>query len=282
MGSMDSLYKTTNGAQTWTAKSKNKDLPSSSYALHFFNDSTGIMPDIFGISKTANSGINWTTVNPNNIYDVGFINASTGCATSFSEEKIYRTTNQGNDWTECYSLSSQLELRCIKFFGSSTGYAVGGQDGYSKGLILKTTDGGNNWEDKSINPVLHGFSGITTVSNGFFYIITFTGRIFRTINSVMGIPDEEFGIAHKFVLKQNYPNPFNPKTVISYILPEAGFTSLKVYDIIGNEVEILVSQKQSSGSYSVPFDASKLPSGIYFYKLEAGDFIDTKRMVLIK
>jgi len=97
----------------------------------------------------------------------------------------------------------------------------------------------------------------------------------------------------KFSLAQNYPNPFNPTTKIKYSIPSTGTSSLstsggmklvqlKVYDILGNEVATLVNEEKPAGEYEVEFNASKLPSGIYFYRLKAGNFIQTKKMILIK
>jgi hypothetical protein len=85
-----------------------------------------------------------------------------------------------------------------------------------------------------------------------------------------------------FQLSQNYPNPFNPSTRISYSIPKTGYVSLKVYDILGREVATLVNGYQQANQYSVNFDASKLASGIYLYKLKAGDFVQTKKMILMK
>jgi len=80
----------------------------------------------------------------------------------------------------------------------------------------------------------------------------------------------------------NYPNPFNPTTVISYQLPKDGIVIVKVYDILGKEVKSLVNEYKSAGNYTVSFDASHLASGIYFYQLRAGNFISTKKMLLLK
>ncbi|MCZ7602697.1 MAG: T9SS type A sorting domain-containing protein [Melioribacteraceae bacterium] len=89
-------------------------------------------------------------------------------------------------------------------------------------------------------------------------------------------------LANDFVLSQNYPNPFNPTTNIQYSIPKASHVSLKVYDVLGNEVATLVNEKLSSGVYNSKFDASTLSSGIYFYTLEAGNFVTTKKLSLIK
>jgi hypothetical protein len=92
----------------------------------------------------------------------------------------------------------------------------------------------------------------------------------------------EIGLIKTFALEQNYPNPFNPSTTISYQLPSEGQVSLKVYDMLGNEVATLVNEMKTAGEYQVDFNAAALSSGIYFYRLQAGNFVDTKRMMLMK
>jgi hypothetical protein len=86
----------------------------------------------------------------------------------------------------------------------------------------------------------------------------------------------------EFVLYQNYPNPFNPSTTIKYQIPELSLVTLKIFDVVGNEITTLVKEEKPIGSYKVEFDASSLPSGVYFYKLQAGSFIETKKMIIIK
>jgi len=83
-------------------------------------------------------------------------------------------------------------------------------------------------------------------------------------------------------LYQNYPNPFNPSTKIKFQIPENSFVTLKVYDVLGNEVATLVNQEKPIGSCNVEFDASSLPSGIYLYQLQAGNYFETKKMILLK
>ena len=85
-----------------------------------------------------------------------------------------------------------------------------------------------------------------------------------------------------FVLEQNYPNPFNPTTSISYSIPEYSYITIKVFDILGNEIETLVNEQKPAGSYEVTWNAVNYPSGIYFYRLQAGSFVDMEKMVLLK
>jgi hypothetical protein len=130
------------------------------------------------------------------------------------------------------------------------------------------------------------------------FVFTFMdGNIFSFSNSIPisgeGHPsdlDEEEVLPNEFVLHQNYPNPFNPSTKISWQSPVGSWQTIKIYDVLGNEVAVLVNEEKSSGSYEINFDASKLSSGVYYYQLRAGDpstssgqsFVETKKMVLIR
>jgi hypothetical protein len=93
---------------------------------------------------------------------------------------------------------------------------------------------------------------------------------------------KESTLPQEFSLDQNYPNPFNPSTSISWQLPVSGHVSLKVYDIIGNEVATLVNEEKPAGNYEISFGASGLSSGVYFYKLTANEFVETKKMILLR
>ena len=105
---------------------------------------------------------------------------------------------------------------------------------------------------------------------------------FADPDSLTNVDSDNEGILNEFRLEQNYPNPFNPSTTTKYSLTALEFVTLKVYDVLGNEVETLVNHQQPAGNYEVEFNAAQLSSGIYFYKLQAGSFIDTKKMILIK
>ena len=83
-------------------------------------------------------------------------------------------------------------------------------------------------------------------------------------------------------MEQNYPNPFNPVTTISYYLPQEEFVILKVYDILGREVATLVNEEKHAGNYKVVFNGNNLSSGVYFYRLQAGSFVSTKKIILMK
>jgi len=96
------------------------------------------------------------------------------------------------------------------------------------------------------------------------------------------IIEVEVNVVSNFSLSQNYPNPFNPATTIRYEIPERRFVTIKVYDVLGNEVSTLVDEEKASGSYEIKIDGNELTSGIYFYQLKAGSFVETKKMILVK
>jgi dienelactone hydrolase len=105
------------------------------------------------------------------------------------------------------------------------------------------------------------------------------------LNFFIDLPTDLNEATHKentFYLGQNYPNPFNPSTVISYQLPVNGNVTLKIFDVLGNEVATLVDEYKPAGSYEVEFSANGLTSGMYFYTLKAGNFVETKKMLLLK
>jgi len=85
-----------------------------------------------------------------------------------------------------------------------------------------------------------------------------------------------------YALYDNYPNPFNPTTVIEYQLAAVGDVTLKVYDVLGREVKILVNERQNAGTHTVKFDGSSLSSGVYFYRLHSGSYTATKKLLLLK
>jgi len=100
-------------------------------------------------------------------------------------------------------------------------------------------------------------------------------------NPVVTVKSENT-VIHNFALSQNYPNPFNPTTLIRFVLPSKLFVTLKVFDIMGREVAALVNEELTAGSYNKQWNASKISSGIYFYRLQSGSFTETKKLVLLR
>jgi len=147
-------------------------------------------------------------------------------------------------------------------------------------LCFKTTDFGTTWTQESLPTAVY-------LRQGQFLSPTlgFAGGgsgVFLRYGNPIGITLTNTEIPSAYYLGQNYPNPFNPKTIINYKLPGTNIVSLKVFDVLGNEVATLVNEKQTAGSYSVDFYGNNLSSGIYFYNLRTEEFSETKQMMFIK
>jgi len=169
-------------------------------------------------------------------------------------------------------------------------------------FLARSTDGGNTWGEFSIKdsrfkpkPILGGASAyqgdhIALLSVGdklhAFWMADYSGIYqvwLSTIDrNILSAEDNSNSPVNEFVLFQNYPNPFNPSTRIKYTIEKESFVQLKVYDVLGNEVKTLVNEEKPSGTYGVEFTAGELPAGIYFYRLTAGKFSQTKKLVLLK
>ena len=294
-GLNNTLLKTTNGGNDWN----NLAVPDSVnlYSVFFLNEQTGWIStakidgnsqdtNYLKILKTTDGGVVWfTQLNSKRqtspYYSIQFVDSMYGWVALYIIPidiiKIYRTTNGGQNWIE-YTLG---------FWGFTFYHFIDSVKGWSCGVsnsISRSTNGGVSWITSSHLPTstkyfsiyfTDSLNGWTVGENGIILKTTTGGVLTNFSNISSEIPE-------KFSLSQNYPNPFNPRTVISYELRVTSFAKLIVYDVLGNEVATLVNDKQSAGTYSVEFDGSGFASGVYFYKLEAGEFSETKRMVLLK
>jgi hypothetical protein len=121
------------------------------------------------------------------------------------------------------------------------------------------------------------------IVSGNFWVLDFeTKRLYKLKEDSTTSNVNKTVIPNESILSQNYPNPFNPSTTINFQIPKEGYVTLKVYDILGREVATLVNENKTAGYYNVTFDASKLSSGVYIYKITANSFIQLKKMLMIK
>jgi hypothetical protein len=202
------------------------------------------------------------------------------------EQKVTASDGEENDWFGC----------SVSISGN---YAITGAWGWGtndRGSAYIFRRDGTNWieEEKilaSDGDFADWFGGSVSILED-YVIVGASGDHDNGLNSgsayiyhgfvPVNVDDEQSGNPTHFSLMQNYPNPFNPKTKINYQIPKISFVTIKIYDVLGNEIATLVNEENSGGSYYVEFDATALPSGVYFYQLKAGNFIETKKMVLLK
>lgn len=191
---------------------------------------------------------------------------------------ILKTPNGGENWGSQNSGTSRW-LKSTYFIDSQTGWAVGWF-----GTILNTIDGGESWGSQSSN-TLNDLESVYFTDNQIGWTVGEYETILKTTDggSIVSVEYEQnSNQTNTFLLSQNFPNPFNPTTTIGYQLPERNLVTLKVYDILGREVATLVNEEKPVGSYEVQFIGNELTSGIYFYQLKAGDYTETKKMLMIK
>lgn len=273
----------------------------------------------YSILKTVNGGNNWEIVSTTRISDFYFINENTGWIGrgGIQSSELRKTTDGGVSWN-LDTIPYGYAFQSIEFVDYLTGYTCG-----DLGTILKTTDGGFNWTRQHSNISGNflkitftdsdngfiGFNGniLKTINGGVnwhkIHVPAFNGinkMIFLNENTgwiaggksilktttgggTVGIEPSHPHTPSTFSLSQNYPNPFNPSTSIKFEISFKNQVKLSVYDLLGQEIYVLVNSQLNPGNYQYSFDASSLPSGVYFYKLTAGsDFSQTKKMVLIR
>jgi hypothetical protein len=147
------------------------------------------------------------------------------------------------------------------------------------GIDVPVTGGWQNWQQyliKNIYLTTGKHTLMTQFLNGGF---NFSSMEFILTATIV---DDKIDLPINFELNQNFPNPFNPSTSIIYAMPQTGLVTIKVYDILGKEIATLVNETKIKGTYTVEFDGSDLPSGIYIYKIQSGNFNDSKKMTLIR
>lgn len=275
------IVKTTDGGSTWARMATE---PAQVGGEAGWNNSAQIIGNHmwFGTNQTrvyhsTNLGVNWTssaTTGTVNSYALQFNDTSNGlvCGTA-----VVKTTNGGANYALTTSPST----------GAMFGITGAGTDWWaiqSSAQVYRTTNAGTNWTS------VYTLTGATLQSINFKVVSgcpvgwagSSTGGIARMKVSGVGVNPISSEIPESYMLQQNYPNPFNPSTNINFSIPQSGFVTLKVYDMSGREVSTLINEVKSAGSYIVGFNASGLSSGAYFYRLEAGNFVETKKMLLVK
>jgi|WetSurSiteA1Bulk_404760.scaffolds.fasta_scaffold05839_2 photosystem II stability/assembly factor-like uncharacterized protein len=243
------------------------------------------------VYRSADNGKNWDSLNvgmPNAFYGISFISPTTGFAFGCCGA-YFKTTDGGNTWQNHNYITTGDIIYSSDFVDENIGWVVG-----ELGWLLKTTDGGESWFDNGPD-IDEEFRSVFFVNKEIGFVSGSNGTILKTVNgggSSTSISDNGESNKMVFQLRQNYPNPFNPTTSIQYAIGSQQFVSLKVYDVLGNEVATLVDEFQPAGSYEVEFstkggsaspqDVLSFSSGIYYYQLITDTFSETKKMILMK
>lgn len=188
---------------------------------------------------------------------------------------VYMSTDNGDNWNLSLNVGAAMDILSI---GSNIFIASYG-DG-----VWRSTNYGNNWSqiNDGFNTSAYKTFSLTKNNQDIFVGTETVGVWKRPLSQIVTAVENETITPTEFTLEQNYPNPFNPSTSIQYQISSISQVTLIVYDVLGNEIVTLVNEEKLAGSYEVTFDASGLASGIYLYKLTAGSFIQTRKMILVR
>ena len=292
-GGLGAILHTTDGGAHWTSQNTNQS--NDFNAGKFFNADTGIAVGYNGvIIRTTDGGANWIQESTGTVRwfsGLSFVDDNNGWAagvkTLGSDGAISHTTDGGLTWSTPTTISN-TDFGDICFTDAQNGWVVGQRPATGVAVIYHTSDGGTNWAEQTFNVSVTNLKRISFVDTTTGWIAGDAGVILHTTNGGITSVKEITGNAlpQQFVLSQNYPNPFNPSTTIEFSIPKQSFVTLKVYDLLGREVATLVNKELQTGSYKTQFDASSaragLASGVYLYRLNAGGFVQTKKLMLMK
>ncbi len=188
---------------------------------------------------------------------------------------VFRSTDRGVQWDSVVAVSSSY-LIAVSFCSPDTGFALTWDGG-----VFRTVNGGSSWDSLTVMPPGAGVSSIAVSSPLAGMISGDRGMVYYTSKGFAGV-SEEPRLPNQPVLYQNFPNPFNPSTSIRFDLPQKAHVLLAVYNLLGQRVVTLLQGEKEAGHHELKFDASRLSSGVYFYRIQAGDFGQTRKFVILR
>jgi photosystem II stability/assembly factor-like uncharacterized protein len=286
----NTIIHTTDGGATWILHSPFGEYYYL-YAITFVNKNNGTAVGYSDnnyqrqpnglIMTTTDGGAGWNVQTFGGftpLQGVSFSDAKHGIAAGMGFLLI--TKDGGTTWTKWTPPPGlQIDQLTGVSFTDINNCTIVGQ----KGQILKTVDGGANWtlQASGTGNTLSGVS-FTDLHNG--TAVGYDGTILRTTNGGVTFIGEEINTpkSKEFMLAQNYPNPFNPSTTIKFSLPKAIHITLSIYNSMGQEVSKLISKDMSAGVHTAEWNASGFASGVYYYRIVAGNFTETKKLLLLK
>ncbi|MGV8018257.1 MAG: T9SS type A sorting domain-containing protein [Ignavibacteria bacterium] len=293
-------YRTTNGGINW--EKRDSGIPANSYPdkIYFYNSRIGFayQSGNTNVYKTTDAGLSWNVTFTGGFSQLLFTDSLRGYRAAAG---FFRTTNGGVNWSKDSLPGVFGNTYTVKWLSkfyiskNDTIYGVGAYFQYLsnlsiKPIIYKTTNGGLNWgyqiPDTSYN--IYNYSTIFGINNNIWcYDNYYNKGIYSSTGGdstiYLGVRNISNEMPVKYELFQNYPNPFNQSTIINLQTSITGHVFLKVFDITGKTVEILINEKLKPGTYEVRFDGGRLSSGIYFYQLQAdNNIVKTRKMLMIK
>jgi ligand-binding sensor domain-containing protein len=231
-----------------------------------------------GICLSPDSGADWYPASPDFAQGTVVQSLAVGGNNLYAGTEgggVFVSTNNGTSWTESDSGLTDRDIWTISVSGTTVFV------GTDYNGVFKSTNNGTSWSPASsglTDTVVHSLA--VTKTN--LYAGTDDGVWRRPLSEITAAVPISRQVPLVFRLFQNYPNPFNPSTTIRYALPNRAHVTLTVFSTLGQQVATLVNENQEAGYHDVRFDGSGLASGVYFYRIQAGDFVQTKRLLILR
>ena len=291
------VFRSTNGGLNWTALGQVGGTGQPN-RIYMYDKNLGFTMSSSYMRRTTNGGFNWTIVTGESFADIKFADSLNGWKANLG---IQKTTNGGLNWFSQQVPSTSINYyRSISILNKDTVWASGPLKNINNkiiGIILKTTNGGTNWGYQYLDTIT-GYDGFNYIifldkKHGWAFPYYTGGAVYdKEVHTITGGNDSTFitGInsnislsSKEYKLYQNYPNPFNAISKIKYKILKSSEIKIRVYDIIGKEVAILLNERKNPGEYSISFNGNNLSSGVYLYTMSVNDvIIETKKMTLLK
>jgi photosystem II stability/assembly factor-like uncharacterized protein len=283
------MLKTVDGGATWVKWEGNFATYMSGDAIDmfFYGPNLGWLVGANTLFLTFDGGQNWHLQKSGywTFHSIQFFDSLEGwvSARGFGGEpySILHSTDGGFDWVS--RCSPPADARSLTFHDRMRGYAYCGT---LQGSVYYTSNGGADWQYHTPDPSRSYIRAIAFADDGTGWAVGRNGVILKTTMDgiATGIDEDPLPDLEpvSYCLHQNYPNPFNPRTTIHFGLPHTEYVTLKVYNVLGEEVSMIVEGKHGAGMHHATWDASGLPSGVYFYRLTAGEYVQTNKMVLTR
>ena len=279
-----SVYRSTDNGSTWSNQGlKSEWAMITTIAINKIDQIIAIRdqrPEN-GVYLSNDDGSTWQLMSIN-VYDVAVFDSLNNLIAG-GWNGINYSFNNGADWFPMNDGLMGSEIVSIAI--NTSGYFYVGMFG---GGIFTSMKIGEKWTGINSGITDLDINVLTISADGYLFVGTNNGKLFRSIHSTTDIKQDNYSIPNQFSLSQNYPNPFNPTTSIQYSVISNEYVSLRVYDVLGNEVATLVNEEKQPGNYEVSFNTQlttnnrQLSSGVYFYQLRAANFVQTKKMIVLK
>ena len=283
---LHNTYYSTNNGGNWISidTMSNLALKTLDIVVQDSNIYLGTQDFVF---RSKNNGVNWQRLSTP---DTNFTSIVDMCISgnffyiNLGIPGIFRSSDQGNTWKSVNFSLKDTAIDLPSKLDTYNNYLFVSNSFSSSLKYCSLTD--TVWKRVNLSGTTGYPTGSFYIAGEYYYVYTSSEtsrKLFRRkISEVVSIGQNYTEVPSSFTLSQNYPNPFNPSTIINYQLSVNSFVILTVYDVNGRLIKELVNERQNAGSYEVNFDGSGLPSGTYIYRLQAGDFSESRKMVLLK